>query len=135
MAYTVNELTVMKSSLAGTETIQEFVEKLHINDYKFIELLNDLLESKIYKETKLRKKRVIKLVNKYQRTDHTLDNTTGLKEYLKSENIANTIKTLFSTKKETISDEVAAFYIKDFNEYFSMFTPSTSLNDILQTCK
>ena len=135
MSYTVNELCNMKNALAGVESVQTFIDSLHINDIKFIALLNDLLESKIIKESKLRKKRVIKLIERYQRTENYINNATGLKEYLKDENITNTIKTLYSTKKFTITDEIAAFYIKDFNEYFNMFAPGTSLTDILQTCK
>ena len=135
MSYTVNELNLMKNTLAGTETIQSFIDSLHINDIKFIALLNDLLESKIIKETKLRKKRVIKFIERYQRTENYINNTMGLKEYLNDENIVNTIKNLYSTKKAAISDELAAFYIKDFHEYFNMFAPNTSLTDIIQTCK
>ena len=135
MSYTVNELSNMKNALAGVESIQAFTESLHINDIKFIALLNDLLESKITKETKLRKKRVIKFIERYQRTDNYINNTTGLKEFLKLDNIAEIIKTLYSTKKIAITDDVAAFYIKDFHEYFNMFAPGTSLSDILQTCK
>ena len=135
MAYTVNELCTMKNSLAGVDTVQSFIDGLHINDYKFMTLLNDLLESKIAKETKLRKKRVIKFIERYRRTDNYINNTSGLKEYLKEDDIINVIKVLFQTKKETISDELAVFYIKDFNEYFDMFAPGTSLTDILQTCK
>ena len=134
MSYTVNELCNMKTALAGVESVQTFIDSLHINDIKFITLLNDLLESKITKESKLRKKRVIKLIERYQRAENYINNATGLKEYLKDDDI-NIIKTLYSTKKITITDEIAAFYIKDFNEYFNMFAPGTSLTDILQTCK
>ena len=135
MSYTVNELCNMKTALAGVESVQTFIDSLHINDIKFITLLNDLLESKITKESKLRKKRVIKLIERYQRAENYINNATGLKEYLKDDDIINIIKTLYSTKKITITDEIAAFYIKDFNEYFNMFAPGTSLTDILQTCK
>lgn len=135
MSYTVNELCNMKTALAGVESVQTFIDSLHINDIKFITLLNDLLESKITKESKLRKKRVIKLIERYQRAENYINNATGLKEYLKDNDIINIIKTLYSTKKITITDEIAAFYIKDFNEYFNMFAPGTSLTDILQTCK
>ena len=135
MSYTVNELCDLKAHLAEAETVQGYIESAHINDYKFIHLLNDLFESKIIKETKLRKKRVIKLIERYKKCETWINNTMGVKDFLKEDNINNIIKTLFSSKKMTISDEIVAFYIKDFNEFFNMFASNTSLNDIIQTCK
>ena len=135
MSYTVGELCNMRNGLAGMESVQAYVESLHINDIKFLNLLNDLLDAKITKETKLRKKRVIKFIERYKREDTYINNTTGLKEFLKHENINGIVKTLFSTKKELIDDNLVAFYIKDFHEYFNMFAPGTLLSDIIQTCK
>jgi len=135
MSYTVNELCIMNNCLSESESINDFMDSLNINDYKFIHLLKDLFDSKIIKETKLRKKRVIKLIELYKRKEDYINNTKGIKDFLKSDDINNIIKSQYGSKKMPIDDETVIFYIKDFNEFFNMFAPNTLLSDILQTCK
>jgi len=135
MSYTVNELSVMKSTLNGATDVNNFIESLHINEIKFLSLLDELLESKIIQETKLRKKRIIKFIRQYMTTNDWIDSSIGIKEYLKDDNIYEIIRKLFNTKKSILTDETTAFYIKDFNEFFNMFAPNTPLTEIMQTCK
>lgn len=135
MSYTVNELSTMKSTLNEATSVNNFLESLHINEIKFLSLLDELLENKIVQETKLRKKRIIKFIKQYMTTTDWIDSSIGIKEYLKEDDIYEIVRKLFNTKKSILTDETTAFYIKDFNEFFNMFAPNTPLSEILQTCK
>jgi hypothetical protein len=125
----------MKTTLSEVDSINNFLGTLHINETKFLSLLDELLENRIIQETKLRKKRVVKFIKQYMSTNDWIDSSMGIKEYLKDDNIYEIIRKLFSTKKIVITDEIIAYYIKDFNEFFNMFAPNTPLSDIIQTCK
>ena len=135
MSYTVNELSTMKSTLNEATSVNNFLESLHINEVKFLSLLDELLENKIIQETKSRKKRIIKFIRQYMTTNDWIDSSIGIKEYLKEDDIYEIIRKLFNTKKSILTDETTAFYVKDFNEFFNMFAPNTPLTEIIQTCK
>ena len=135
MSYTIKELSVMKKTLDESKSLNEFIENEHLDQYKFMKCLSDLLADKIEKETKQRKKRIIKFIKKYEKDDDKIKDISGILDYLNDDGIENIIKEIFNTKKYTLDSEMIDFIIKDFKEFFNMFAQSTTLTEVLNTCK
>lgn len=132
--YTVRDLTILMNNISQSTSVDQFVTGSRIDETKFLSLLSDLLHDRINYELKARKKRVVKLINVYK--ENNADNYTisAIDDYL-SGDVTETIKNIFSSKSNAITDDEANFYIRDFREFFGMFSDSTNLNEVLNTCK
>ena len=145
--YTIKELNNFELVLNESSTVSEFIEKAHVNEYTFKDLLSELIETKIGSETKLRKKRVKKFIDYYNAIPDAVKNVLGAVEFLNNKyesidknddnnkDIKLIIKEIYSTKKIQCNDETVEFYLKDLKEFFNLFSPNTTLNEILKTYK
>ena len=143
--YTIKELSYFENTLNNSDTISEFIERCHINEIKFKDLLQELFETKIMTETKLRKKRIKKFIDYYCNNPNHERNVAAVIEYIKensdavdaagNDNLSKIIREIYSTKKITIDDDTVEFYKKDLDEFFNLFMPNITLAEILRTYK
>jgi len=134
--YTIKDLTYFESSLDNSDTIKDFLNKCHINETKFKDLLQELFETKIISETKLRKKRIKKFIDYYAKNPDHVKDVASILEYMKeTEDLDKIIREIYSTRKSTIDDDTVEFYKKDLNEFFNIFMPNITLSEILKTYK
>lgn len=134
--FTINNLISIANDINTSATFDDFVNKQgKQQEERLLDLMSIIIREKIERETTFRKKRVVKLIQFYLKTeDHGLT-LKDLKEWMNDEDTFTILKEIFGTKRRPIDDDGLRVLINDINDFFDLFDLSTDVDTVFRNIR
>ena len=134
--FTINNLISIANDINTSATFDDFVSKQgKQQEERLLDLMSIIIREKIERETTFRKKRVVRLIQFYLKTeDHGLT-LKDLKEWMNDEDTFTILKEIFGTKRRPIDDDGLRVLINDINDFFDLFDLSTDVDTVFRNIR
>lgn len=134
--FTINNLISIANDINTSATFDDFISKQgKQQEERLLDLMSIIIREKIERETTFRKKRVVKLIQFYLKTeDHGLT-LKDLKEWMNDEDTFTILKEIFGTKRRPIDDDGLRVLINDINDFFDLFDLSTDVDTVFRNIR
>lgn len=134
--FTINNLISIANDINTSATFDDFTSKQgKQQEERLLDLMSIIIREKIERETTFRKKRVVKLIQFYLKTeDHGLT-LKDLKEWMNDEDTFTILKEIFGTKRRPIDDDGLRVLINDINDFFDLFDLSTDVDTVFRNIR
>ena len=134
--FTINNLISIANDINTSATFDDFVSKQgKQQEERLLDLMSIIIREKIERETTFRKKRVVRLIQFYLKTeDHGLT-LKDLKEWMNDEDTFTILKEIFGTKRRPIDDDRLRVLINDINDLFDLFDLSTDVDTVFRNIR